>query len=289
MNKSIKNFSKTPGIFKCRHPAHKLFKYQISPYHVLTLKKCYPQGCVEFLWRCRLFEKGQTCHRKIKHVGRGCFSCSHYIELKVSYSPEILTDAKSFGYFIDDYHEYQGWLESKHGRTVNISGKIDSVKPHLTLELSANRQMMDFDGFFISLTSGYINNDLFDDKLYLRISSSQLEKFKPAPGDSIESEAIFSHTKGRVILQRARKLNIERYGGYLDFNISKALVSRATGAIIRSDIIFCSGCQNCSLIDIKDSSRTASTSYRRFFCLRGIEDSENCPVRIEKLMPVEDN
>jgi len=289
MGRKINNLDKSSGVFKCRHPAHKSFGYAISPYHALSLKKCYPRGCVEFLWRCRMFEKGQPCPRDFKHVGRGCFSCKHYHEEKIAYAPEISLDDSQARYFIDDYREYQGWLDDMDGKTIEFSGVIESVKPHLAIEIEARRSNVNLDGYYASFLSGYINNDLFDDKIYLRLSGTQLDRLNPAPDDSLDCETIFTHSRGRIILQRARKINLSHNGGQRKINRSRALVGRATGAIIEGSLLPCKGCQYCSMADITDMTRLRIVFYRRFFCLRGVSDPENCPVRLEEILRKEES
>ncbi len=283
MPESIKNLYKCPGIFSCRHPLHKQFGYSVSPYHVIKLKKCHPSGCVEFLWRCHALEKGHPCPRKFKHVGRGCFSCKQYHEDKITHIPETNLDDAQLREFIDSMHAYQGWLESMNDKTVKFSGVIDRIQPHYKMTIEFEYPSIEMDGFYISFARGYFDNQLFDDKIYLKISGSMLDKTRLAEGDEVELDAIFSESRGRIILQRPRRLDITKNGNSRQLSLSKAIIARATGKIISGSIDQCKKCAYCSLVDIEDNSRQTTIYYRRFFCLRGVTDSENCPVRLERL------
>jgi hypothetical protein len=282
----IKNLYKASGLFNCHHPAHKQFGYEVSPYHVFFVKKCHPAGCVEFLWRCRKFEKGHVCPRGFKHVGRGCFSCKQYHENKISYVPETNMDANQVRDFIDDLREYRGWLESMNGKSVEFAGVVDAIRPHLVMRLDSNRSAVSMDGFYASFERGHLGRDLFDGRIYLKIPGSLLEKTAMAPGDKVDLSAIFSESRGRIIMHRPRRLEISGSGRESHISVSRALVGRATGKIIASSIEYCNGCPYCSLVDVEDMSRQQPLRYRRFYCLRGVGDSENCPIRLEKLLPL---
>jgi hypothetical protein len=107
----------------------------------------------------------------------------------------------------------------------------------------------------------------------------------------MEFSAIFSESRGRIILHRPRRMEISgpadrnEDSGKSRINVSRALVGRATGRIIEGSIEHCNACPYCSLIDVEDLSRQQPLYFRRFYCLRGVGDSENCPVRLEKLLP----
>ena len=280
MRKSIKNCYKQPGVFSCRHPAHSQFNYEVSPYHVLKISRCWPEGCVEFSWRCLLFDKGHKCPRKFKHVGRPCFSCKQYYEIKNCYAPVSRLDEVGMRDFIDAFHEYDGWLEGMQGKTIGFSGIVESIRPHLTMKIGRQGNSIRMDDYFISFGEGHLGNDLFDDRIYLRISGGFLSRAEPAPGDEIECDAIFGIDKGRIILRNPRRIDHYRKGGESHLTPSKALVGRSTGKIITGSVSFCRDCPFCCLMDIEDDRRQKQSFYRRFYCLRGIIDPEHCPARL---------
>ncbi|UCE65736.1 MAG: hypothetical protein JSU85_12865 [Candidatus Zixiibacteriota bacterium] len=287
MLKKIRNLLKQKGLFKCRHPAHRQFQYEISPYHVIVEKGCYPEGCVEFLWKCHDLDKGKKCPKNFKHVGRGCFSCKKFYDEKMTYRPETDLDGKSLKRFMDDLLEYRGWLDSMRGKNVRFGGTVASVFPHLKMAIDNGQGRVYMDGFYISFDSGYFDNNLFDDKIYLRVNGRFLCRTEATPGDDLEFDAIFTEDRGRIILRNPKKIEMTKNGGKECINISRAQVARATGKIIVGSIEKCEDCSYCSLIDIEDRSRKEISHYRRFYCLRGISDSDNCPARIEEIIRAE--
>jgi hypothetical protein len=284
MNRAIKNLWKTPGLFSCRHPAHRQFDYRVSPYHIFVEKKCFPSGCLEFRWRCRGFENGRKCPRGFKHVGRNCFSCKDYHESKLHYAPETSLDENALQEFMESMREFEGWIEGQEGRRLRFSGIIASVKPGLKVRLGPRGSSVRLDGFYASFDSGYLENDLFDDRIYMRIPQGLLSRIAPAEGDEMECDTIFSHDRGRIVLTNPRRVDLSKNGNKPVLNISRALVGRATGKIIKGLIEQCSDCAFCALADVDDHSRARVSRYKRFFCLRGITESENCPVRLEQYL-----
>ncbi|HBZ01048.1 MAG TPA: hypothetical protein DEO84_06985 [candidate division Zixibacteria bacterium] len=280
----IRNLYKAVGLFSCHHPAHKQFGYEVSPYHIFCIKRCHGKGCVEFLWRCHTFEKGQACPRGFQHVGRGCFSCKQYHEIKENYLAESTLDKAELAEFIDALREYQGWLESMDGRLIEFAGDVDSVTPHLEMHIEPEGRSVEMDGFYVTFDSGHIDRDLFDDRLYLKLSGNQLERLAIAPGDHLECKAYFTESRGRIILRKPKQIEITHNGGKLKLSVSRALVGRATGKIISGPVEPCKGCSYISLVDITDNRRQHAAIYRRFYCLRGVDDAENCPVRLARLV-----
>jgi len=287
MAEQIKNIMKKAGIFSCCHPAHARFHYHVSPYHVLKINKCWPDGCVEFLWRCHLFDKGHKCPRKYKHVGRGCFSCKDYYEIKNQYTPSSRLDPAAFANFMRDLGEYEGWIEDLNDKTIRFSGIVESIRPHLIMIIDSRRKSLRMEEYFVSFPGGFIGRDFFADRLYMRISGGFLNKTELAPGDEIECDAIFGGDRGRVILRNPRRIELAGNGGRQALNPSRALVGRATGKIIEGSIERCGDCHYCTLVDIEDFRKQKTISYRRFYCLRGITDPEHCPVRL-RLLPDDD-
>jgi len=203
----------------------------------------------------------------------------------VNYAPESSLDNAQLEKFVDSLREYQGWIEEMQGKSVEFAGVADSIMPHLEMYIESNRMSVDMDGFYVSFERGIINRDTFDDRLYLKLSGTQLERHKIAPGDRLELLAYFTESRGRIILRKPRRIEVSRNGGKADINFSRALVGRATGRIIGGSVAYCRGCPYVSLVDVANYSRRSPVHYRRFYCLRGVEDSENCPVRLSALLP----
>jgi hypothetical protein len=282
MVETIKNYYKMARIFRCKHPMHKQFDYSVSPYHILKLKKCYKTGCVEYQWRCYNFEKGEKCPRDYKHVGRKCSSCKKYHENKIVYQPETKLNANEMKRFLEEFRNFEGWVEEMRSKSIRFSGTIESIKPHLMMKIEANRSYIYLDSYFASLGSGYIDNALFDDRIYIKFSYSFLRKFDISSDDEIEVDVRFNENNGRIILANPKNTEIIRNGRDSGTLLSKAQVARATGKIINGNVKDCANCPYITLIDIDDQSRSKRVFYRRFYCLRGVSSPENCPVRIDK-------
>jgi len=274
---------KAKGIFICRHPVHKQFDFTVSPYHILKQKKCYKKGCVEFLWRCNVAIKGKKCPRDYKHVGRNCFSCKYYYDEKICRIPEALIDDAALKQFFYDLDEYEFWLTAVLGRRVDFSGKIASVFPSLKKIIDDGKSSMRMNGFLIKFASGHIGEDFFDDTIYLKIGAGFLSRWEPAPDDEIECTAILNNDRGRVVLAQPRRIEINRGGGSPIIDYSKALVGKTTGAIVKDNIIHCHNCPYGAILDIEEIS-PKQNSYRRFYCLRGIEYSKDCLVRLDRIL-----
>ncbi len=289
MAETLRNLFKASGLFKCRHPAHKRFGYEVSPYHIFETKKCFQTGCVEFLWRCHRLEKGHRCPRNFKHVGRNCFSCKEYHELKNCYSVETSLNDSSLRRFVDDLGEYRGWIEQMNGKIVRFSGIADSIKPHLLMTRESGRSRIQLDGYYISFSKGYLGNTLFDDRIYLSVGGGFLSRTGIAPGDDLELDAEFREKRGRVILKFPRRIDLVANSGRQYLTLSRALVARATGSVITGSAEYCGECQYCCMVDIDDLGLSRQSRYSRFFCLRGVAESENCPVKLGELLKAGEN
>lgn len=274
---------KIRGLFHCNHPLHRRFDSEVSPYHVLRDKKCYPEGCVEFLWRCRLSGKGKKCPRGYRHVGRNCFSCKQYYEIKVCRTPETNLDEKELAQYFKDLDEFEFWLSGLEDKKVEFSGTIADINPSLQMFRDNGRSSTRLNGFIITFDSGHIGIDLFDDPLYLRIGSTFLARWRPAPGDQLEFRALLAIERGRMVLSRPTGIELTRGDSEPVTDFSKALVARATGRIVRDDISLCRHCQYGSLLDVHEL-RPKENHYRRFYCLKGNENAASCPVRLSQIL-----
>jgi len=281
MQNVIKNMYKAKDLFVCRHPVHQKFDFSISPYHILKQKKCYKKGCVEFLWRCNVGTKGKKCPRGYKHVGRNCFSCKYYYEEKICRIPESLVDDQTLEQFFKDLDDYEFWLSSVSGRKVEFSGKVASVYPSLLKTIDNDKSFIKMRGFLITFDCGHIGDDLFDDTIYLQTGTHFLAKWQPAPGDELDFEARLNDERGRVILTSPSRVEIIRSENKPIIDYSKALVGRATGNTVKDDIRLCRNCPYGALLDVEEISPKPN-EYRRFYCLRGMEFSKDCLVRLER-------
>jgi len=283
MQNVIKNMYKIKGLFVCKHPLHERFDFAVSPYHILKQKKCYKQGCIEFLWRCNISNKGKKCPRGYKHVGRNCFSCKYYYEEKICRVPETLVDNKTLKKYLAELEEYEYWLSTVENKRVRFSGEIAAVVPSLLKVIDNDKTSMRLTGFLIKFERGHIGYDLFDDTIYLRVGSTFLKKHIPAPDDEIELEAQLINDRGRVILIKPSHVELDHKGGEQIIDFSKALVGKTTGADVLDDIRLCRDCPYGSHLEVQVTG-VKPDNFRRFYCLRGVEYAYNCPVRLEKII-----
>jgi len=148
------------------------------------------------------------------------------------------------------------------------------------MKIDRTRRQTQLKDYFVSFTDGYLDNRPIEDRMYLSISYGFLDRFEIAPGDELECDVIFGHDRGRIILRSPRRIELKRNGNKRVLTRSKALVGRATGKIISGSVSHCGNCHYCCLVDIQDLTRQRTAFYRRFYCLRGITEPLNCPVRL---------
>ncbi|MCP4582788.1 MAG: hypothetical protein GY839_14355 [candidate division Zixibacteria bacterium] len=283
MQNVIRNMYKVKGLFVCKHPVHERFDFKISPFHVLRQKKCFGEGCVEFKWLCNIGNKGKKCPKGYKHVGRNCFSCKYYDEEKICRMPSALVDETELKTFMRDLDEYEYWLSTVEGKRVKFSGEVSSVYPALLRTIDDSKSNTRLNGFLIKFEAGHIDNDIFDDTLYLQMGSNFLSKWQPAPGDEIDCESEIKNDRGRIVLYKPTQVDITRNGAMPLIDCSKALVGKTTGAIVTDDIRLCRDCPYGALMDIHELP-PKENRFRRFYCLRGIEIAYTCPIRLEKIL-----
>ncbi len=185
--------------------------------------------------------------------------------------------------FKKDLEEFEYWLSTVENKRNHFSGKISSVLPSLYRTLDNGYISTRLNGFLIRFDRGYIGYDLFDDAIYLRVGNIFLERHSPAAGDDIEFEAKLINDRGRLIFLKPSAVEITQNGNMPMFDYSKALVAKSTGAIVKDDIRLCRDCPYGSLLDIEEIS-PKENRYRRFYCLRGVEQAYNCPIRLDRIL-----
>ncbi|MCK4427015.1 MAG: hypothetical protein KAW16_00875 [candidate division Zixibacteria bacterium] len=284
MQKVLINQYKRQDVFQCGHEAHFKFEKSVSVYHVLKEKRCYPEGCIYFLWKCKLLNKGHSCPKGYKHVGRNCFSCKNYFDEKISYQPEILLDKEEFENFQRELEEFEDWLQGAVGKRIEFSGTVNSVKPHFKKKRLGSKEILTFPGFLVSFKEGYLDRVFFKDHIFLTISRKTQENLKFAKGDKVEFEALLRTDKGRIILERIRHVEFLEKKREAFWNLSQAVVAKNTGTEFDCQPEKCLVCENGSLLDVVEKDGQRSKSYRHLFCLAGVTDPENCVYHLAKKM-----
>jgi len=270
------NQYKRTDVFVCQQDAHKSFDHRVSVYHVLKEKHCYPQGCVSFLWKCARLNKGSSCPRGFGHVGKKCFGCKFFSDEKIIYRPQIVVSSERFEAFKRDLRAFETWLERLRGREVNYSGTVFSVKPHVTTDPSRSRRLS-FHGFLVVFHDGFVNLVHLHDFCYLRVSGRTQERYRFKPGDRVDFFARLGESRGRIILTRANRIEVEEETEGPWWNESRARVAVRTGAFLDGQPEKCLNCEKGCLVDVRDRGGSDVRIRRRLFCLEGIRDPGLCP------------
>ena len=278
------NQYKRQDVFQCGHKAHFKFEKNVSVYHVLKEKACYPEGCIYFLWKCKLLNKGHGCPKGYQHVGRNCFSCKSYFEEKILYQPEILLDEEQFEDFQRELEEFEDWLQSVVGKRIEFSGTVNSVKPHFKKKRLGSKEILSFPGFLISFKEGYLDRVFFKDYIFLTVSRRTQENSEFAKGDKVEFEAILRTDKGRIILEKIRHVEFSEKKSQVTWNSSQAVVAKNTGTELDCQPERCLACENGCLLDVVEKDGERSKSGRHLFCLTGVTDPEECVYHLAKKM-----
>jgi hypothetical protein len=209
-------------------------------------------------------------------VGRLCFGCKYFVDEKIHHRPKVVLSKEGFDTFKRELREFETWLEEVRGREVNYSGTVFSVKPHLTLDPSRNRRLL-FHGFLVVFKGGFVDLAQLDDFCYLRLSGRVQEKYQFRRGDQLDFFARFSEKRGRIILTRPNRFEIENREKGFCWNESRARVALRTGTLFEGQPEKCLNCENGCLVDVKGSGQTNVSVHRRLFCLEGVRDPWLCP------------
>jgi len=283
LSQTITNHYKRHDIFRCTHQSHTHFGYRVSVYHVLKEKECFPKGCIYFNWRCRLLNKGQTCPKKFKHVGRNCFNCREFYDEKEILQPELLVPASDYAGFMQSLHSFEDWLESVRGREIDFSGTIHSLKPSFYKKAESSERQVSFDGFLLHFSGGYINLDYFDDSVYAKIGSTAQHRLKLGKEDKVNFRALVKEERGRIVLVRVRGIDIEEKAAEEIWTESRAQLAKSTGTVIPRYYEKCISCDRGSLLDVVSTDK----KQRMMLCLEGIQDPEYCVYSVSKLLTVD--
>ena len=274
----MKNPYKRTDIFRCNYQDHSKFDYQVSTYHVMYNKKCYPQGCIMFKWSCALKDKGKTCVRGYNYIGRLCDGCTHYTDEKIHYQPRINVTSREFEIFKTELEEFEDWLAEVRNRDVNIWVEIDSIKPRFKKYIHGKNGQIRLEGYILIFKNGYINQTSFEDFFYAYISPRQQDRFRLAPGDSFEAKGLLTMDHGRILISKLWNIDIEHRRGNETWNNSKALVARQTATHFKFQSDNCLHCPKGALVDVIEKKDGSLEMSRELYCLEGMKDHSLCYV-----------
>lgn len=283
----MKNEYKRSDIFICSNQAHSNFNKKVSTYHVFKVKKCFPNGCVYFYWKCKKINKGESCHKKYNHVGRKCFGCKEFYDDKVTNHLKTNIDNSEWQKFREDFAEFEEWLESVRGKTLAIYGEINNVKPHFTKRASVNNGL-ELKGFILTFKECYIDRTFFEDYTFARINSNMFQRYRFSPGDKLDFLATVNEDRGRILFYKLKRIEFDKHQENTAWDRSKINVALSTAAVLSKQFEKCQYCPHGILVDIRDDFENLSKS-REMFCLAGITDVNACVMPVLEKISADDN
>lgn len=270
------NQYKRLDVFNCNYKSHSKFENKVSVYHVLKVKKCYPQGCVYFKWKCELINKGRRCIKGYNFVGKKCYGCSYYHDIKVHSQPIVKLSEQKYQEFLEELQLYEEWLYETENHTVNFLGRIDNVKPRLQKNISASESSLKLTGFTLIFREAYFDNTHFQDLCYVNLSPVLQQRYKFAAGDEVEFRAVVQLNRGRILLKKLRNIEFVTRSHNHAWTHSDALVVKQTATFFTHQPRKCLNCAHGVLVDVFDQSQSGTKPKRELYCLEGIVDPELC-------------
>ncbi|MBM3318268.1 MAG: hypothetical protein FJY75_10510 [Candidatus Eisenbacteria bacterium] len=283
----MRNCYKREDVFLCRHDAHRRFDHRVSAHHVLRDKRCHPEGCVSFLWKCKLLGKGGACPRGYRHVGNNCTQCRHYAEEKIHRRPEVLLPPEAFAEFREECRLFDEWLDGHAHRLCEIGGEITDIRPHLVEESDGPRARLRLRGYLARLMPAWVGLHGFEDALYLRLPRGQQERHRLAPGDRLEAEGWIRLDRGRLVGEPLRRIRVEERSGQPPARWEQALLDRSSAVRLPGQPERCLRCARGLLIDVQTRARRPGArpgGRRELLCLEGIGRPEDCPYQAWKAL-----
>jgi hypothetical protein len=272
---------KRKDVFRCRHEAHRRFGGKVSAHHVLREKKCWPFGCIYFLWHCARLEKGGRCPHRFTVPGRKCAGCTHYIEEKLHFQPELAADQAAFGRFLEDREAFDAWFEKACSVRQNVAGRIAAVKPWFERSVEAWGASLRLRGYLLVIRRGFIGMEALDDVFYVRVPRTLMAQHRFVAKMKIELSGELREDRGRMVILHPKAVEILNRGwGYI-WTDDHALVAVRTAALLKEQPDLCLSCPWGALADVVDRSDGDEKKYRNLYCLKGITDHEACYVRAE--------
>jgi hypothetical protein len=270
-------------VFKCSQETHRRFEGRVSVQHVIKEKKCYPQGCLYFLWRCALREKGRRCIHGFEYTGKTCKGCTYYVEEKIHLQPQLLLNKSEYDVFLEELDSFDAWLDSVCFRRLFVAGRIKTVKPWFELFILHRKHRVSLRGYLLVFKKGFIGMHSFDDTFYVRVSESLMRNFHFIPKMKVEMKGEIRRDRGRVVVHRPGNVEIVQRGWGKPWTREKALVAVKTASLLEEQPDLCLACPWGALADVTDEG-DEERHYRNLYCLKGVAEPDGCYVRAEKLL-----
>jgi len=231
--------------------------------------------------------KGRSCPRKFKHVGRKCFGCKEFYDEKVINRPELLLSHEEFSKFMRDLADFETWLNSLKGIEVNLCGTIYSIKPRMRQFLHGKRRSVELSGFVVTFREAFIDLVNFEDLCYLTIGKGLQAKYRFSKGDKVDLYARVSLDRGRLIFKRPNRIEIDERGLGGAWSWEEALVAARTASAIPYQLEKCFACERGCLLDTIERTNTGERHKRQLFCLEGMRDPQSCVYDLAKRIETE--
>jgi len=279
MQRVIHNAYKRTDIFHCTYTPHHRFEDDVSVYHVMKNRKCFPSGCVQFKWRCQKFDKGQKCPRGYSWIGRKCTGCKYYYEEKQGYSSEIRISSEEFESFLEELKEWEEWLAEVRDREVEFRGTVHTVKPHMkAFDGRDGGHYLKFVGWLLTFRSAIVGYDRFEDPIYIHASRSQMKRFHFRTGMDVDGLGTFALDRGRPLLRRFHRVEVLN-GDEIEateVTETEAHVAAASGETFSPAPEKCMLCERGILVDVEGEKSRQSNPNRLLLCLEGMSAPDVC-------------
>jgi hypothetical protein len=249
---------------------------------VLKVKKCYPDGCTYFRWKCEKLNKGKSCIKHYKHVGRSCFSCRFFYDEKEINRPELLLTDATYKKFLIEFEEFEDWIAGLSGKHVEFTGTISAVKPQYYIRKNGNKYKVIHDGFVLTLHNCSLNYIGFNDSIYLPYSAGFQAKYHFAQGDSMSGSGYFSVKDGRIIVKHLRGIEILDKKNSVAWTDSDAKIAQYSGAILPYQSAKCYCCDKGLLLQVHSSQNIVLKPSRLMYCIEGVADPALCWYTLSK-------
>jgi hypothetical protein len=274
----VNNPLKRNDVFRCHQEAHQRFGGAVSAYHVLREKKCWPAGCIYFLWHCVRLEKGNRCPHKFTVPGKKCSGCTHYVEEKLHFQPELLLDTEACNRFYEDLEAFDAWFEKASSVRQAVAGRIATIKPWFEKTVFSDGSHLRLRGYLLVLKKGFIGMEALDDVFYVRVPRTLMQQIRFVPKMKLEMTGEIREDRGRIVVHHPKAVEVLNRGWGWPWTDDRALVSVKTATLMMDQPDHCLACPWGALADVVDRSEPDEIKYRNLFCLKGIADSDACYV-----------
>lgn len=283
----MRNLYKRMDVFRCSQDGHDHFENAVSVYHVLRERRCYPEGCIYFQWRCRHPLRGKGCPQGFQHVGRRCGSCPHFYDEKILRAPRLLLAPEEYQGFLKELRVFEEWLKGLLSGDISVWGTINSVKPWFKEVIRPHGSRVAFFGFLLNFSEAYFDLVHWRDFCYVTISKGLQAAYRFRKGDRVSFRAQMRLDRGRPVLHRVRAVEVEAQGEGECWTESKALLAQRLGTSFPDQPDRCLACEKGALLDVIDETGGSGQRDRRLFCLEGILDPRLCPIYGEAELAME--